>query len=30
MSDRVLVWLGIVGLGIGLGGIVWLALQPPW
>jgi hypothetical protein len=30
MSDRLMLWLGIVALALGLGAIVWLALQPPW
>jgi hypothetical protein len=30
MSERVLFWLGIVALGIGLGAIGWLTLQVLW
>jgi hypothetical protein len=30
MSDRVLLWLGIVALGVGVGAIVWLTLQVLW
>jgi len=30
MSDRVMLCLGIVALGVGLGAMVWLALQSLW
>ena len=30
MGDRVMLCLGIVALGVGLGAVVWLALQPLW
>ena len=28
MSDQLLLWLGILMLGLGLGGLVWLAFEP--
>jgi hypothetical protein len=30
MSDRLMLWLGIVALVVGLAAMIWLALQPPW
>ena len=29
MSDRLLLSLGVIGLVLGLGALVWIALQPP-